>query len=51
MNFYSRKIPINGIRYGIGFKSKTQLPWFMFWKEWYKDGEIEFATVLFSIKA
>ena len=38
-------------RISFGFKSKRQLPLFMVIKEYYdKDGNIEYAKVLFEIK-
>lgn len=32
----------------FGFKSKNQLPLFMVWREWWENGEVVFADVLFS---
>lgn len=46
MNFYSKRRPMKGHRYGLGFKSKTQLPLLMVWKEWWRDGEVVHAEVL-----
>lgn len=37
-------------RIRIGFKSKTQAPLFMIWKEFIENGEVVFAKVLFQIK-
>lgn len=48
MDFYSSKKPVSGYRYGIGFKSKTQLPFVMVWKEYWHDGEVYDATVIYS---
>jgi hypothetical protein len=33
-----------------GFKSKTQLPLFMIWREYRYWGRVEFATVIFSTR-
>lgn len=48
MDIYSKAKPINGKRYGIGFKSKTQLPWLMVWEEYYFNGDVTHANCLFS---
>ena len=48
MNLYSSRKPVNGSRYGIGFKSKSQLPLIMIWKEYWGDGEVYDATVIYS---
>lgn len=33
----------------FGFKSKTQLPFFMVWREWYdENGEVSMGKVLFT---
>lgn len=31
-----------------GFKSKNQLALFMVWREWWHDGEVIYAEVLFT---
>lgn len=37
-------------RIRFGFRSKTQSPLFMIWKEYYsKNGEMAFAEVLFML--
>jgi hypothetical protein len=33
----------------FGFKSKTQLPLFMVWREYWNRGEVVYAKVLFII--
>lgn len=33
----------------IGFRSDTQAPLFMVWKEYYEESEVVFAKVLFKI--
>lgn len=33
----------------FGFKSKTQSPLFMVWREYIENGEVTFAKVLFQI--
>lgn len=33
----------------FGFKSKKQLPWFMIWKEYRYNNEVEFARIIFKI--
>jgi len=48
MNFYFKRKPINGSRYGIGFKSKKQLPLVMIWKEFLSEGEVCDACVIYS---
>ena len=50
MNIYTRKAPTNGTRYGLGFKSKQQLPLIMLWKEWWWNGEVCDAQVLYSTR-
>lgn len=32
----------------FGFKGKNQLPLFMVWKEWWEDGDVVYAKVLFN---
>mgnify|MGYP003151546402 CR=1 FL=1 len=49
MNFYSKRKPWNGTRIGIGFKSKTQLPLFMVWREFWDGGDVIYAYVIFKI--
>ncbi len=34
----------------FGFKSKSQLPLFMIWREWWEDGEVVFAEVIFLLR-
>jgi len=48
MDFYSSRQPRNGLRYGLGFKSKTQLPLLMIWEERWADGEVYDARVIYS---
>lgn len=48
MDFYSAKKPANGSRYGLGFKSSHQLPLIMIWREWWNDGEVTDARVIYS---
>ena len=33
----------------FGFRSKHQMPIFMVWREFWKDGEMVFAKVIFKI--
>lgn len=33
-----------------GFKSRTQLPLFMVWREYWQDGDVVHVTVLFSTR-
>lgn len=37
------------IKYRFGFRGKKQLPLFMVWKEYWVDGKVEFAKVLFMM--
>jgi hypothetical protein len=46
--YYPFKRPKNGVRYGLGFKSKSQLPLIMIWKEYISEGETLDAKVLYS---
>ena len=48
MDLFSAKAPVNGHRYGLGFKSKTQLPLVMIWREEWADGEVCDARVIYS---
>jgi len=50
MDFYTKRRPVDGCRYGLGFKSKNQLPWVMIWKEWWYEGGIVDARVVFSTR-
>lgn len=50
MDFYNRSKPVNGKRYGIGFRSKRQLPLVMIWKEYWRGGEVVHADVIFSTR-
>lgn len=34
----------------MNFRDNTQTPFFMIWKEWWDNGEITFATVLYMTK-
>lgn len=38
----------DGTRVRFAFKSKTQLPLFMIWREFWVDGEVVYAYVLFN---
>lgn len=50
MDIYTKRKPVRGTRYGIGFKSKKQLPLIMIWKEWWWDGEVFDAQVIYSTR-
>jgi hypothetical protein len=39
----------DGSRIRFGFKGKNQLPWFMIWREYWVDGDVVFARVLFKL--
>lgn len=36
-------------RLRFGFRSKNQSPLFLVWREWWENGEVVFAHVLFMI--
>lgn len=39
---------VDGIQWRCGFKSKNQKPFFMIWKEEWKNNELQFAWVVFD---
>ena len=38
----------DGTKLRIGFKGRNQLPWVLVWREYWEDGEVVFARVLFK---
>ena len=42
---------VNGRIFGIGFRSKYQLPLLMIWEEWWNDKhEVEYAEIKYSTR-